>query len=257
MRFALLGSGSEGNALLVESAEVRLLVDCGFGLAETETRLARLGVALEQLDAILVTHEHGDHAGGVARVAAKARAPVYLTHGTHASLPSALAAAQIRIIDSHTPFALRDVLIKPYPVPHDAREPVQFVFESGGARLALLTDVGGLTPHIEHMLSGCNAVVLECNHDAQMLRDGPYPASLKARVAGRTGHLDNAAAAALLQRIDSSRLSCLVAAHLSVTNNRPALAQQALANVLNCVPDWIAVADQALGLGWRDVALTN
>jgi phosphoribosyl 1,2-cyclic phosphodiesterase len=255
MRFALLGSGSEGNALLVESAEIRLLVDCGFGLAETETRLARLGVAPEQLDAILVTHEHGDHAGGVARLAAKARAPVYLTYGTLASLPrAALAAAQIHIIDSHTPFALRDVRICPYPVPHDAREPVQFVFETGAARLGLLTDAGGLTPHIEQTLSGCNAIVLECNHDAGMLREGPYPASLKARVAGRTGHLDNAAAAALLQRIDSSRLSCLVAAHLSTTNNRPALAQQALASALNCAPDWIAVANQSQGLGWRDVA---
>lgn len=255
MRFALLGSGSEGNALLIESGETRVLVDCGFGLAETEARLARLGIAFEQIDAILVTHEHGDHAGGVARAAAKARAPVYLTHGTLSSLPSAaLAAVQIHLLDSHTAFALRDICVKPFPVPHDAREPVQFVFEADNARLGLLTDVGGLTPHIEKMLSGCNAIVLECNHDAQMLRAGPYPAALKARVAGRNGHLDNAAAAALLQRVDSSRLRCLVAAHLSTTNNRPALAREALATALNCAPDWIQVADQAQGLGWRDVS---
>ncbi len=253
MRFALLGSGSEGNALLVETAEVRLLVDCGFGLAETEARLARLGVALEQIDAILVTHEHGDHSGGVARAAAKSGAAIYLTHGTLASLPGrATATAQTHVIDSHAPFALRDLWVKPFPVPHDAREPVQFVFEAANGRLGLLTDVGALTPHIEAMLSGCNAIVLECNHDVDLLRDGPYPASLKARVAGRTGHLDNAAAAALLQRIDSSRLRCLVAAHLSTTNNRPALARQALASALKCAPEWIAVADQNQGLGWRD-----
>lgn len=254
MRFALLGSGSEGNALLVESGATRLLVDCGFGLAETEARLARLGVALDQLDAILVTHEHGDHAGGVARAAAKAGAAVYLTHGTMSSLPaSAFASRRVNILDSHTAFALRDIYVKPYPVPHDAREPIQFVFEADAARLGLLTDVGGLTPHIETMLSGCNAMVLECNHDAEMLRAGPYPLALKARVAGRNGHLDNAAAAALLQRIDNSKLRCLVAAHLSTTNNRPELAREALAAALNCTPDWIAVADQIHGLNWRDV----
>ncbi len=255
MRFALLGSGSEGNALVVQSDGACLLIDCGFGLGETEARLARLGVRLQDLDAVIVTHEHGDHAGGAVRVAAKVRAPLYLTYGTLASLPHVgITPGQVNLIDSHTPFEVGGIYVKPYPVPHDAREPVQFVFESGHGRLGLLTDVGGLTVHIEQMLSGCNAMVLECNHDAQMLREGPYPAALKARVAGRTGHLDNMAAAALLQRIDTTSLHCLVAAHLSATNNRPSLARQALAGALNCAQDWIAVADQALGLGWRDVA---
>lgn len=254
MRFALLGSGSEGNALIVEAGATRVLVDCGFALAETELRLARLGIRLDELSAVLVTHEHGDHASGVARVAAKARAPLYATYGTLVSLPGNGVPTQlVRTIDSHTPFAVGALNVTPFPVPHDAREPVQFVFANGAARLGLLTDVGSLTAHITHMLDDCNALVLECNHDQRMLSDGPYPASLKTRVSGRFGHLDNGSAATLLRRARTSRLSCVVAAHLSRTNNQPALARQSLAAALNCEPAWIDVADQDNGLAWRAV----
>lgn len=254
MRFASLGSGSEGNALLIEAAGTTLLLDCGFGLNESIRRLARLGVAPEALAGILVTHEHGDHSGGVARLARKFGLPVWMTHGTRRRLGGALdALASVCEIDPHQPFALGDLQILPYPVPHDAAEPVQFVFFDGLHRLGVLTDVGSSTPHIEAMLSGCDALVLECNHDVEMLQNGDYPYSLKQRIGGRYGHLSNHAAAALLARLDTTRLQHLVAAHLSSSNNTAAHAVAALSGALGCEEQWIAVATQETGVDWREL----
>ncbi|MCK9354763.1 MAG: MBL fold metallo-hydrolase [Gallionella sp.] len=255
MRFASLGSGSEGNALLVEVAETRLLMDCGFGLNDSIARLARLGISPDQLDGILVTHEHGDHSGGVARLARKFGLPVWLTHGTLRSLSDKLSgvAAQIREIDPHQPFSIGDIEITPYPVPHDAAEPVQFLFGDGARRLGVLTDAGCSTPHIEAVLGGCDALVLECNHDSDMLMNGDYPRSLKQRVGGRFGHLNNRDAAAILSRLDRSKLQHLVAAHLSRSNNTAALAVEALSGVMGCETGWITVATQQEGFGWREV----
>ena len=143
--------------------------------------------------------------------------------------------------------------MQPYAVPHDAAEPVQYVFSNGAKRLGVLTDSGCSTPHIEATLNGCDALVLECNHDNAMLVNGDYPASLKQRVGGRLGHLNNADAAALLARLDSSRLQHIVAAHLSRKNNTRELAVSALSAALNCAADWIAVATQQDGLGWREI----
>lgn len=252
MRFASLGSGSEGNGWLIAVAQTYVLLDCGFGLKDSVARLARLGIAPEQLAGILVTHEHGDHGDGVAKLARKYQLPVWLTHGTHrakalADLP------HYHEIDPHQPFSIADIQIQPYPVPHDAHEPVQFVFSDGAKRLGILTDVGCSTPHIETLLSGCDALVLECNHDRDLLLNGDYPYSLKQRISGRLGHLDNTQAAQILAKLDVSRLQHLVAAHLSHKNNTPALAVAALCNVLNCAADWIAVADQQQGLNWREI----
>jgi phosphoribosyl 1,2-cyclic phosphodiesterase len=138
-------------------------------------------------------------------------------------------------------------------VPHDAREPVQYAFSDGAARLAVVTDLGMSTAHVEEKLSGCDALVLECNHDAQMLAGGSYPKVLKDRIAGRFGHLDNAAAAAILVNIDCTRLKHILAAHLSSENNRPELAIRALAGALACEESWIGVATQAEGFAWRSV----
>ena len=254
MRFASLGSGSQGNALVVEAGSTRLLLDCGFGIRDTEARLARLGLKADDLDAIIVTHEHDDHVGGVARLARKYELPVYLTHGTLTALDGARSRiAQITLIDSHTPFAIGDIEVRPYPVPHDAREPAQFVFSDGGASLGMLTDTGSSTPHIESMLSGLDALVLECNHDLDLLAKGSYPPYLKQRISGRLGHLDNETAARLLASLDCSRLQHLIAAHLSQQNNTPELARAAMAQALGCEPEWIAVADQQDGFDWREL----
>jgi len=252
MRFASLGSGSEGNALVVEAAGTRVLMDCGFGLAETVARLQRLGLQGEDLAGIVVTHEHGDHIGGVGRVARKYRLPVWLTAGTLRMAPD-LDGVDVQVIDSHAAFAVGGLEIQPYPVPHDAREPVQYVFSDGARRLGVLTDAGCSTPHIEAMLGGVEALVLECNHDAQMLENVPYPASLKRRVGGRFGHLENGQAAALLGKLKHDRLSCVMAAHVSRKNNTAALARQALARVLDCADDDVRVACQTAGFDWIEL----
>jgi phosphoribosyl 1,2-cyclic phosphodiesterase len=254
MRFASLGSGSEGNGLVVESGSTRVLIDCGFGVRNTAVRLARLGLEPSSLSAILVTHEHSDHIGGVPAFAARHGIPVWATFGT-------LAAVSVRFegmthvygFDSHEGFAIGALEITPIPVPHDAREPVQYVVGDGGHRLGLLTDLGVSTAHVEESLSGCDALVLECNHDLEMLENGDYPYPLKQRIAGRLGHLHNEAAAGILSRIDTSRLTHIIAAHLSRQNNTPDLARTALASALECAPDWIGIAEQATGFDWREL----
>jgi phosphoribosyl 1,2-cyclic phosphodiesterase len=254
MRFACLGSGSRGNALIVEQGRTRLMLDCGYPVRETERRLARLDLAPGDLAGILVTHEHSDHTAGVCKFARKHGLAMWLTHGTLKGVPGDVSALpQINVIDSHSPFAIGELELLPFPVPHDAREPAHFVFSDGAHRLGVLTDTGSSTSHIEAMLSGCNALVLECNHDAGMLMNGDYPQALKARVAGRYGHLDNDSAAGLLAALDRSRLQHLIAAHLSQHNNTPELACQALAQVMGCAPGWIGVADQDEGFAWRQI----
>jgi phosphoribosyl 1,2-cyclic phosphodiesterase len=255
MRFASLGSGSEGNGLLVESGATRILVDCGFRLSETVKRLGRLGLTPSDLAAVLVTHEHDDHVGGVARFARRYGLPVYLTYGTLMALGlRGSMMPRVSLIDSHSPFAIGDLEIHPYPVPHDAREPSQFVFSDGDRRLGLLTDTGDSTPHIERMLSGIDALVLECNHDLELLMNGPYPPTLKRRIAGRYGHLDNETAARLLAGIDCSRFQHFIAAHLSAQNNTPELARRAVCAALNCESSWIQIASQSEGFDWRQIA---
>ena len=255
MRFASLGSGSEGNGLLIEVASTRILTDCGFSLGDTLARLARLDVTGESLAAILITHEHDDHVGGAARLARKFGIPVWLTHGTLQASGKALAKIEtLRVFDCHQRFAIGDIEIEPYTVPHDAREPSQFVFSDGASRIGLLTDAGSLTAHMQAVLSGLDALVLECNHDLDLLWGSGYPQRLKERIAGRFGHLDNQTAAQLLGLIDCRRLKHLVAAHLSKQNNTAELASAALAQALNCTREWIGVATQDEGFGWRQLS---
>ena len=252
LRFASLGSGSSGNALVVECGKTRVMMDCGFSVAETRERLERSGLAPKDLAGIVVTHEHDDHLGGVAAFAKKHAIPVHLTRGTGMSLPEDFPAVLVRYIDSHSPFAIEAILVEPFPVPHDAREPVQYRFSDGDARLGVVTDLGCITQHVVDCLSGCEALVIECNHDLDMLMGGAYPFSLKQRVSGRFGHLSNADAGHLVSCLDRSRLRHLIAAHLSQQNNRAELARAALAKAAGCEEEWIGVATQSEGFGWRD-----
>lgn len=253
IRFSSLGSGSSGNALLVESGATRLLLDCGFSVREATRRMASLGVLPDQLGGIVVTHEHADHVSGVFRLARKFALPVWMSGGTLKACAAQVEGVDCRVIDSHSPLALGDLEVLPFPVPHDAREPVQFVFSDGNVRLGVLTDAGEVTPHMCAMLTGCEALVLECNHDEAMLAASQYHWSLKRRIAGRLGHLENSAAAQLLVRLDCSRLRHLVAAHLSKQNNLPELAVRALADELGCEREWVGVACQQEGFGWRQI----
>lgn len=255
MRFASLGSGSQGNALLVEVGTTRILLDCGFSLAEVTRRLARLGLDPGDLSALVLTHEHDDHLGGMARLARRHRLPIWLTGGTFRGLEALFQPdLTLHFIRGYQHFAVGEILVEPFPVPHDAREPAQYIFSDGARRLGVLTDAGHVTLHMSRCLDHCDALVLECNHDAQLLQSGSYPEPVKQRIAGRLGHLDNESAAELLRRVDRRRLQHVVAAHLSQSNNRPDLARAALATVLECTPGWVAVADQELGTGWLHVA---
>ena len=252
LRFASLGSGSSGNGLVVESGRTRVLMDCGFTIADTKERLERLGLRPSDLAGIVVTHEHDDHLGGVAPFAKRHAIPVYLTRGTAMSLPEDFPAVLVRYIDSHSKFSIDALLIDPIPVPHDAREPVQYTFSDGAVRMGVVTDLGCITQHVVDRLSGCEALMIECNHDLDMLMGGPYPTGLKQRVSGKFGHLSNADAGHLVASLDRSHMRHLIAAHLSQQNNRPELARQALAKGAGCSEEWVGVATQADGFGWRD-----
>lgn len=248
--FASLGSGSRGNATLVRSHNALLLVDNGFTIKETERRLQQLGYSSEQLSAILVTHEHSDHIKGVGPLARKYQLPVYATHGTaqHEGLGKL---PRLHDINPHRPFRIEDIDINPVAVPHDAREPCQFVFGHGGTRVGLLTDLGSITPFVVEQYRDCDALMLECNHDPVMLSMGPYPHSLKQRVGSHWGHLSNQQAANLLDQIDNRRLQHLVISHISEMNNTEQLAREAVNTVWGERP--LHLASQEQGLDWQEV----
>tara|TARA_B100001964_G_C14258270_1_gene613666 strand:+ start:2245 stop:3027 length:783 start_codon:yes stop_codon:yes gene_type:complete len=252
VRVASLGSGSSGNSTLIEDENTCILVDLGFTLKETRRRLKRLGRSPEDIDAIIVTHEHRDHVAGVPPFARKYSTPVYMTPGTydcdrHGILPS------LHKVNCHQSFSIGGIGIEPVPVPHDAKEPCQYVLSSAGIKIGVLTDLGHITPHVEQQYRRCDVLLLECNHDPDMLAEGPYPYPLKKRVGGTHGHLSNGQAAKLVEKMDLGRLQHLVMSHISEKNNLPQLASEALQPVL-C--DWSGtshLADQRDGFNWIEV----
>jgi len=254
MRFASLGSGSRGNGWLIQSGGTTVLLDCGFSLRETLSRLHTLGLDPASLSGIVVSHEHSDHAAGVAKLAARFDLGVWCSAGTaQAAGFSCNTAVQLRQVTCGQPFALGDLQIQPRGVSHDAAEPLHYCFCDGRHRLGILTDVGQVDEAVVAHLQGCHALVLECNHDGAMLAQSAYPAFLKRRVGGGKGHLSNEQAARLLSMLETEQLQHVVAAHLSEANNRPQLARAALAEVLGWDEALIGVADQRLGLYWREL----
>jgi phosphoribosyl 1,2-cyclic phosphodiesterase len=253
VRFASLGSGSRGNALLVEGGDACILVDCGFAACEVERRLACLGAEAADLDGILLTHEHGDHVRGAAALSRRYRIPVWTTPGT-CRQAGVDGLETLRLISGHgAGFDVAGIRVQPFPVPHDAREPCQFVLETRGRRLGLLTDAGTVTRHIRDLLSECDALMLECNHDAELLRSGPYPPTLQARIAGAFGHLSNEQAAELLDSLPHRQLSNLLVAHISAKNNRPELAREALLQVDASLGSRLTMARQDRPGPWLEV----
>ncbi len=255
MRFCSLGSGSRGNATLIEYGSTRLLVDCGFSLRATEQRLAQAGLSAHQITAILVTHEHSDHISGVERLAQRYRLPVYMTAGTRQGMGAS--DLPVNLINFGEQLDIGDIRVTPVPVPHDAREPSQFIFDSGYHRLGVLTDTGNITPLIREMYSGLDALFLEANYDPLMLASGPYPPRLQARVGGALGHLSNQQAAGLLESIDISSLKQVVIAHISEKNNKPELAHDALSSVLGGWSGQLQLAVQNQGLPWQNITETS
>jgi phosphoribosyl 1,2-cyclic phosphodiesterase len=258
VRFCSLGSGSAGNATLVEARSgattTRLLVDCGFSLRELQVRLARLGLGCEDLDAVFVTHEHGDHIGCAVTLARRHAVPLWMSRGTwraigQPDLPQALRG----VARDGEPIAIGALQLLPYTVTHDALEPLQLRISDGASHLGVLTDAGSITEHLLANLHRCDALLLECNHDRALLAASSYPASLKARIGGRLGHLANDTSARILAACMHPGLQHLVAAHLSERNNSPALAREALSTVDGIPASEIVVADPALGFGWLDL----
>ena len=251
MRCASLGSGSRGNATVVEQGKTRLLVDCGFSAREARKRLERIGVDPESLSGLLVTHEHADHIGGVRVLARGLGLPVYLTAGTARAAEKLLRDVDdIREFNAHESFQVDDIEVRPFPVPHDARDPAQFVFSNGEKSVGLLTDAGHVTRVMIEALSGVDYLMLEFNHDRQLLREGSYPQSLIERVDGDYGHLNNQQSVALLDKLDRSKLRGVAALHLSLENNSADRVRDCLADTLNDSGIDQVVACQEFGFTW-------
>lgn len=234
MRVSILGSGSKGNCTLIASSRTVLMVDAGFSRRETLRRMQQVGESPDRVQALLISHEHSDHIRGLPMLNKHHRWPVYLNHGTSealAELQSAPEAAELFV--TGRPFTVGDIEVTAFTIPHDATDPVAFTFLVEGVRIAVVTDLGYMPENVKDSIRGADCLVLESNHDLDMLKVGPYPWSLKQRVMGRLGHLSNDGAAGFLQEGFDGRAACIVLAHLSENNNVPELArlcaEQALA----------------------------
>jgi phosphoribosyl 1,2-cyclic phosphodiesterase len=248
---ASLGSGSRGNGTLIALDGTLLLVDCGFSLKETLARLDRLGVAAGQLAAILVTHEHSDHIAGVGRLARRFGIPVYASAGTIDG-GGDFAGVEVNSIRPGRRFGIGAVEVIPVAVPHDAREPTQFVFEVERCRIGVLTDLGEIPREVAVHYTACDALLVEANHDRDMLWNGAYPYPLKRRIGGGRGHLANEQTSEFLMRAELSPEAAVIVGHLSQENNTPARVRGELAALTEQLPR-LALATQDGGIGWHAV----
>ena len=256
LRFRSLGSGSSGNATLIEASDglhrTRVLVDCGLGLRQLLARLAVEGLGPADLDGIFITHEHGDHIGCAPMLVARYGVPLWTSAGTAQYAAFAGLESALNLVRDGQVFAIGGLQLHPFTVPHDAREPLQLRCTDGDRVLGLMTDIGHITGHALAALAGCHALVLESNHDVELLAQSRYPDFLKRRVGGQHGHLSNVQAAAALGALRHDRLNTVVAAHLSERNNQPDLVSRAFAAVLGRGEADVLLAERH-GLGWLDV----
>jgi len=229
---AVLGSGSSGNCTFVATDRVKVLIDAGLSKRETLRRLASIGETVESLQAILVTHEHSDHTGGLARLTSQYRIPVYISSLTQAALAPQTELPAVETIQAGNRFQIADLTIEPFTIPHDAADPVGFRLTSEGVRIAVVTDLGYIPENVKDYLRGCHCLIIESNHDLEMLRNGPYPWYVKQRVMSRDGHLSNLALGEFLTNDFDGQARVLVLAHLSEQNNHPEIARMAAASAL-------------------------
>lgn len=224
MRVCLLASGSKGNAIFVEAGSTKILVDAGLSAREILHRLAFIGVDGAELDAILISHEHTDHIRGAGTLSRKLRIPLLISYPTSRECISSIGKTELVEFESGYPFTLKDIQIDPFPTTHDACDPVGFLIECTDGRIGIATDLGTATGLVKDKLKGCRALVMESNHDEEMLLNGPYPWHLKQRIKSRHGHLSNLESAALLDEIIHPGLEGIFLAHLSEVNNDPSVA---------------------------------
>jgi len=257
LRFRSLGSGSTGNATLIEAGNglrtSRVLVDCGFGLRHLEARLERAGLAATDIDALFITHEHGDHIGCAHAFSRRHGTAVWMSEGTWLANGARDYEGRLSFARDADPIVVGELMLKPFTVPHDAREPLQLRCTDGARHLGVLTDLGHATPHVLAQLGGLDALLLEFNHDSDMLAVSSYPPFLKQRVGGKWGHLSNDAAAGIAAALCHGAIRHLVAAHLSEQNNRPEIVRNAMAQVLGASADEMLTANAAEGTPWLDV----
>jgi phosphoribosyl 1,2-cyclic phosphodiesterase len=257
LRVTILASGSSGNMTLLESENTRLLIDAGLGKRETLARLAAVGKDIDHLDGILISHEHNDHCSGLPQALALWKAPLYVTETTMDALHHALPATfgkrlrGVETIDGGERFTIGDIDVESFDVPHDAKDPLCFTFCADGVKLALVTDLGCMPNHVRHHLRGCDCVVLESNHEPDMLKAGPYPWVVKQRVMGKHGHLSNQTVSEFLADPDAitgfdAKARYLVLAHLSQENNNPHTARISAEEALNRRPPESAFSGQLL-----------
>jgi phosphoribosyl 1,2-cyclic phosphodiesterase len=247
VRVCLLASGSKGNSVYIETGSTRLLVDAGLPAIELTRRLASIGVSPLDLDAILITHEHTDHVRGAGTLARKAKIPILASYPTGRELAAITRKVQVVEFESGHAFTFRDISIDPFPVTHDACDPVGYLLESCEGRIGIATDLGIATRLVRDKLQRCRCIVLESNHDEEMLQNGPYPWHLKQRIKSRHGHLSNNDSAALMLDLVHDGLEGLFLAHLSEVNNDPCIARDTMLGCLRrrqvCSP-LLAVGDQ-------------
>ncbi len=233
IKFSMLASGSNGNACYVETRQARILIDAGLSALEIQRRLAQIGVACSSLDALVITHEHSDHIRGAGPLARRYGLPVYLNRGTFKSGSRWLGGLpRMREMRTGCPLRITDLNIETFTKCHDAADPVGMILSLDGIKIGMVTDLGRSTRMIEDRLKGCQGLILEFNHDLNMLEEGPYPRFLKQRIKSRDGHLSNEQAGDLLGAVCHADLKQVVLAHLSEKNNRPEKACESAYNVL-------------------------
>jgi len=253
MKFCSLGSGSSGNSYLVSKNNTNILVDCGFSITELENRMSKREIKPSEMTAIFLTHEHDDHSKGAFVFAKKYNKPIYLTYGTLKMCQKRIKKSynlSINIISPLDTLELNDFMIHVIPVPHDAREPVQFKFESEEKTLAIITDLGFGNKELINSIQQINALILESNHDENLLRQSRYPKNLKDRIRGNYGHLSNEGSLEILKKLNLDNLKWLGAAHLSKENNSPDLVKDLWKKVFE---DKINIIDPDFGLPWVSI----
>ena len=243
LAICILASGSRGNAVYISGGSTSILIDAGLSGIEIERRLNSKGLHPEDLDAILVSHEHTDHIQGVGVLSRRFNLPVFISSKTEKAAVSQL--GNVRVIKNFecgSPFMINDLSIHPFSISHDAEDPSGFTVNQNGAKIGLATDLGIATSMVKEHLKGCSLLILEANHDEDMLLNGPYPWPVKQRIKSRTGHLSNEASKNLLKEVQHDRLKYVILAHLSKTNNTP---QKALSEVGRAITDCHAQLDVA------------
>ncbi len=229
------------------------MFDCGFGIRDIHQRLKRVGCQPEELAAVFVTHEHGDHANGILPLVKRYGIPVWMSNGTFQGMGKDFSDVDLNFCRDGDCIEIGHLRITAFTVSHDAREPLQFHLTDGVGKIGMLTDTGQVTPHIQRELSACHLLFLECNYDKGMLRASSYPEHLKRRIRSIYGHLSNDDAAGFLKEVDRSCLQTVVACHLSQNNNLADHARKAIEEAVSRHGIQVMVADQENGTGWIDI----